>query len=53
MNETLDAFKKSNDIFQKEHREVHRELNTRLKNVEEFVVRHDENNKKRKSDIEV
>ena len=38
MNETLDAFKKSNDVFQKEHREEHRELNSRLKNVEEDVL---------------
>lgn len=52
MNETLDAFKKSNDIFQKEHREEHRELNTRLNKVEEFVVRHDEKSKRRKSDVE-
>ena len=52
MNETLDAFKKSNDIFQKEHREEHRELNTRLHKVEEFVVRRDENTKRRKSDVE-
>lgn len=52
IDKKIDKMNDSNEAFQLEHRQEHKELNNRVLKVEEFVVRHEAVRKKTKSDID-
>lgn len=52
MDETLKSIRSENERFQKDHREEHEKIDSRMQKVEHFIVEHNARRKKANSNTE-